>query len=109
MILHGYWRSSATYRVRLALALKGLTYEYRPVNIAPGQDAQHAPAFRALNPEGRVPALEADGHLLTQSWAILEWLEERHPAVHLHGPEPGSQRVGVEGVEPDGDALPRDG
>jgi maleylacetoacetate isomerase len=83
MILHGYWRSSATYRVRIALALKGLACEYRPVNIATDRSAQFAADYRSLNPEARVPTLEAEGAILTQSWAILEWLEERYPAPPL--------------------------
>jgi maleylacetoacetate isomerase/maleylpyruvate isomerase len=79
MILHGFWRSSATYRVRIALGLKGLAADYRPVNITAGGQQQFSTDYLRLNPEGRVPALEVDGQVLTQSWAILEWLEETHP------------------------------
>lgn len=79
MILHGFWRSSATYRVRIALGLKGLTADYRPVNITAGGQQQFSPDYLRLNPEGRVPALEVAGQVLTQSWAILEWLEETYP------------------------------
>lgn len=79
MILHGFWRSSATYRVRIALALKGLAADYRPVNITAGGQQQFSADYLRLNPEGRVPALEVDGQVLTQSWAILEWLEEAYP------------------------------
>jgi maleylpyruvate isomerase len=77
MILHGYWRSGAAYRARIALALKGLTYEQQGVDLRTG--AQRSGAFVALNPQGMVPALEVDGAVLTQSPAILEWLEETHP------------------------------
>jgi maleylpyruvate isomerase len=77
MLLHGYWRSTASYRVRIALNLKGLSFEQATHDLRTG--AQRSHAFRALNPQGLVPALEADGFLLTQSPAILEWLEERFP------------------------------
>ena len=83
MILHGFWRSSATYRVRIALGLKGLAADYRPVNITAGGQQQFSADYLRLNPEGRVPALEVDGQVLTQSWAILEWLEETHPQLAL--------------------------
>ena len=77
MILHGYWRSGAAYRTRIALELKGLAYEQRGIDLRTG--AQRSEAYVALNPQGMVPALEADGAVLTQSPAILEWLEETHP------------------------------
>ena len=81
MILHGYWRSGAAYRTRIALNLKGLSYEQRGVDLRTG--AQHSEAFRALNPQGLVPALEVEGAVLIQSPAALEWLEEAHPAPPL--------------------------
>lgn len=81
MILHGYWRSGAAYRVRIALALKGLAYEQAGHDLRTG--AQKDPAYVALNPQGMVPALEVDGVILTQSPAILEWLEETHPTPPL--------------------------
>lgn len=81
MILHGYWRSGAAYRVRIALALKGLTYDQAGHDLRTG--AQKAPDYVALNPQGMVPALEVDGAVLTQSPAILEWLEETHPTPAL--------------------------
>ncbi|MEY4556438.1 MAG: hypothetical protein RL093_1557 [Pseudomonadota bacterium] len=81
MILHGYWRSGAAYRTRIALALKGLAYDQQGVDLRTG--AQRSEAFVALNPQGMVPALEVDGAVLTQSPAILEWLEETHPAPAL--------------------------
>jgi maleylpyruvate isomerase len=82
IVLHNYWRSSASTRVRIGLGLKGLPYEYVAVNILAG--AQHAEAYRATNPMGQVPTLEItedDGarFALTQSVAILEYLDERWP------------------------------
>ncbi|HEV7227809.1 maleylacetoacetate isomerase [Brevundimonas sp.] len=77
MILHGYWRSGAAYRVRIALNLKGVAYEQKGVDLRTG--AQRDPAFLSRNPQGMVPALETDGLVLTQSPAILEWLEETRP------------------------------
>jgi maleylacetoacetate isomerase len=75
--LHSAWRATAPYRVRIALALKGLAYDYAGVDLLAGD--QHAPAYRAVNLQGLTPALEVDGRVLTQSLAILEWLEETHP------------------------------
>jgi maleylpyruvate isomerase len=75
--LHGYWRSSAAYRVRIALNLKNLPYEQVTHDLRQG--AHHTPAYRALNPQGLVPALEHDGEIITQSTAILEWLDECFP------------------------------
>ena len=86
MILHGYWRSGAAYRTRIALALKGLSYEQQGIDLRTG--AQRSAAFVALNPQGMVPALEVDGAVLTQSPAILEWLEETHPAPALLPADP---------------------
>jgi maleylpyruvate isomerase len=77
--LYDYWRSSAAYRVRIGLNLKGADYEAVPVNIAPGKDEQFAPAYRAKNPQMRVPALETDAGLITQSLAILVWLDQVYP------------------------------
>ena len=81
MILHGYWRSGAAYRTRIALALKGMDYEPQGVDLRTG--AHKSEVFVALNPQGMVPALEFDGAVLTQSPAILEWLEETCPAPAL--------------------------
>lgn len=77
MRLHNYFRSSAAYRVRIALALKGLDYEYVAVHIGKGR--QFEPAFAAISPQNLVPVLEEDGHTLYQSLAILEYLDEVHP------------------------------
>ncbi|GGC06128.1 maleylacetoacetate isomerase [Novosphingobium endophyticum] len=76
MRLHAYYRSSTSYRVRIALNLKGLDYEIVPVNLL--ESEQRGEAYRKLNPFAGVPALEADGRVYTQSMAILEWLDERH-------------------------------
>jgi len=77
MILHDYWRSSAAYRVRIALNLKGLAYTAMAHDLRTGE--QSAPAYRALAPQGLVPALETGAGVMTQSLAILEWLDETHP------------------------------
>jgi maleylpyruvate isomerase len=78
MRLHGYFRSSASYRVRIALNLKGLSAEHLPHHLRKGE--QRDPAYLALNPQGLVPTLQDDrGAVLTQSLAIIEWLEETHP------------------------------
>ncbi|MBZ6381608.1 maleylacetoacetate isomerase [Sphingomonas sanguinis] len=76
LTLHGYWRSSAAYRVRLALGLKGLSYDSIAHDLRTG--AQRTEAFRALQPQGLVPALETSDGVLIQSPAILEWIEERY-------------------------------
>ena len=72
-----YYRSSASYRVRIALNLKGIDCDYVYVNLLAGEHREQT--YRDLNPQGFVPALELDGQLLTQSMAILELLEERYP------------------------------
>ena len=86
MILYGYWRSGTSYRTRIALHLKGLAFEQRPVDLRIG--AQRSEAFLALNPQGLVPALEVEGRILTQSPAILEWLEDRYPTPPLLPTDP---------------------
>lgn len=78
MRLHGYFRSSTSYRVRIALNLKELAYETVPVNLLNAE--QRSEPFRALNAFAGVPALEVDGRVYAQSLAILEWLDERYPA-----------------------------
>lgn len=74
MILHGYWRSGASYRVRIALNLKGISYDNAAHDLRKGE--QKTPDYVALNPQGMVPALQDGDLVLTQSPAILEWLEE---------------------------------
>jgi len=77
MRLHGYFRSSASYRVRIALNLKGLSAEHLPHHLRKGE--QRDPAYLAINPQGLVPTLQDQGIIITQSLAIIEWLEETHP------------------------------
>jgi maleylpyruvate isomerase len=91
-ILHGYWRSGTSYRTRIALNLKGLSYETAPVDLIEG--AQKSEAYLALNPQGLVPALEIEGAVMTQSPAILEWLEDTHPEPPLL-PRDASERATV--------------
>ena len=79
--LHGYWRSSASYRVRIALNLKGISYDQVTHDLR--RNEQAAPAYRNIAPQGLVPALETQDGVLTQSPAILEWIEERWPAPPL--------------------------
>lgn len=79
--LYDYWRSGAAHRVRIGLNLKGLAYEQIVVDLRQGE--QHDPAYLTVNPQGRVPTLSVDGAKLSQSLAILEWLEERFPAEPL--------------------------
>jgi maleylpyruvate isomerase len=87
MKLHGYFRSSASYRVRIALNLKGLRAEHLPHHLRKGE--QRDPAYLALNPQGLVPTLQDDrGAVLIQSLAIIEWLEETHPEPPLLPKDP---------------------
>jgi len=82
MRLHGYFRSAASWRVRIALNLKGVEVTHVPHHLRRG--AQRASEYLALNPQGLVPALElSDGRILTQSLAIIEWLEEAYPKPKL--------------------------
>ena len=81
MKLYNYFRSSAAYRVRIALNLKGLVYDYIPVHLTKGE--QRAATYTALNPQALVPALVDGNTALTQSLAIIEYLDERHPAPPL--------------------------
>jgi maleylpyruvate isomerase len=87
MKLHGYFRSSAAYRVRIALNLKGLDAEHLAHHLRKGE--QCAPDYLAINPQGLVPTLENDqGAILTQSLAIIEWLDETHPEPPLLPKDP---------------------
>lgn len=81
IVLYDYWRSSASYRVRIALNLKGVEYETRPVSLPAGE--QRDAANRARNPQGLVPTLEADGTALVQSLAIIDWLDSAFPEPRL--------------------------
>ncbi len=78
--LYSYFRSSAAYRVRIALNLKGLSYEMVPVHLTKDGGHQRQPAFRSVNPQMRVPALQlSSGEVLTQSLAIIEYLDDIQP------------------------------
>ncbi|MEA2699838.1 MAG: maleylpyruvate isomerase [Myxococcales bacterium] len=90
MKLYGYWRSSSAWRVRIAMALKGIAHEYQAVNLAAQRSEQRQPTFLAVNPQMQVPALELDvrpgentPRRIAQSMAILEYLEEQYPAPAL--------------------------
>jgi maleylacetoacetate isomerase len=83
MKLYTYFRSSAAYRVRIALNLKGLAYEAIPVHLLRHGGEQLAPEYRAVNPSALIPALEDDGAIVHQSLAIMEYLDELHPAMPL--------------------------
>lgn len=87
MKLYGYWRSSSSYRVRIALNLKGLPFKSETVNLV--MQEQESAAYAALNPARGVPTLELDdGTLLTQSMAILDWLDEAYPLPPLLPADP---------------------
>ena len=85
-VLYDYFRSSAAYRVRIALNLKGVDYDSRPVDLR--ADAQKSADYRALNPQGLVPMLEIDGHRLTQSLAIIVYLDQAFPEPRLMPRDP---------------------
>ncbi|MGK5056525.1 maleylacetoacetate isomerase [Janthinobacterium sp. LB2P49] len=87
MKLYTYFRSSAAYRVRIALNLKGIAYDSIPVHLLQDGGQQLLPAYRAVNPSALVPALDDDGAILTQSLAMLEYLEETRPRVPLLPPD----------------------
>ncbi len=89
--LYGYWRSSAAYRVRIALNVKGLEAEHRVVNLEGPQGANRQPPYLALNPAGKLPTLEIDGQVLVQSLAILDYLEETRPEPPLLPREPADR------------------
>ena len=86
MKLHGYFRSSASYRVRIALNLKGLGAEHLPHHLRKGE--QREPSYLAINPQGLVPTLQDGDAVITQSLAIIEWLDETHPAPPLLPKDP---------------------
>lgn len=83
MKLYSYFRSSASFRVRIALELKGLPFEYVPVHLVRNGGEQFRPEYRRLNPAGLVPTLDDDGVVLQQSLAIIEYLDERYPTPPL--------------------------
>ena len=77
--LYDYWRSSASYRMRIALNLKQIAYESEEISLHPDHLAQNSDAYRAINPQMRVPSVEIDGRVFGQSMALIEWLEETKP------------------------------
>lgn len=83
MILYSYFRSSAAYRVRIGLNLKGLDYQIKPVHLLKNGGQQHQPDYVQVNPVQLLPALDDDGLIITQSLAILEYLDERYPELPL--------------------------
>jgi maleylacetoacetate isomerase len=88
--MYGFWRSAASFRVRVALNLKGLAFEEIMIDLDVGE--QHAPAYAAINPQAAVPTVFFDdGLALTQSLAILEYLQETHPAVPLLPADPAGR------------------
>ena len=89
MRFHGYFRSSSSYRCRIAFGLKGLTPDFVPVHLVKDGGQHRTDAFRALNPQGLLPVLEVGDLVLTQSPAILEWLDETHPEPRLLPADPG--------------------
>ena len=94
LALYGYWRSTAAYRVRVALELKGLTWENRPVHLVRDGGEQHTAAYHALNPQELVPALLDGERVFTQSLAIAEYLDEMYPEPPLLPVDPrGRARV----------------
>lgn len=96
MKLYSYFRSTAAYRVRIALNLKGLAYDYVPVNLLRAE--QKSEGYLSRNPQGLVPALETErGDIIAQSMAILEWLEETHPEPALLPDDP-VQRARVRSI-----------
>jgi len=88
MKLYGYFRSSASYRVRIALNMKGLEYEQASIHLTKGK--QYEPEFSAISPQSLVPVLEHEGRLLTQSLAIVQFLDERYPEPPLLPADPVS-------------------
>lgn len=89
VILHDYWRSSAAYRVRIALNLKGVAYRAVQVDLVAGD--QRGAEYRALNPLGLIPLLEIDGHRLSQSLAIIDYLDVRFPDPPLLPADPAAR------------------
>jgi len=97
LVLYGYWRSSSSYRVRIALNLKGLDYEQRPVHLIRDGGAQNLPAYHEINPLGLVPALLHGDRILVQSMAICEYLDEVFPGPALL-PAVASEKARVRGL-----------
>ncbi|KAJ0399605.1 hypothetical protein P43SY_008924 [Pythium insidiosum] len=90
-VLYSYWRSSCSWRVRIALAHKGIEYTYKPVHLVKNGGEQYQDEFSALNPNQRVPTLVIDGLAISQSSAILEYLEETRPEKPLLPKDPANR------------------
>lgn len=97
MKLYTFFRSSASYRVRIALNLKGVNYEQVPIHLRRGGGEQFSASYRGINPQALLPALDDGGPVLTQSLAIIEYLEERHPKPALLPADP-AERALVRGM-----------
>ncbi len=97
LVLYDYWRSSAAYRVRITLNLKGLAYTSEPVHLVRGGGEQHGEEYRAINPQGRVPALRHGQQVLTQSLAICGYLDALSPEPPIL-PQPAADRAWVRSV-----------
>ena len=93
MKLYTFFRSSASYRVRIALNLKGIAYEQAPIHLRRGGGEQFGAAYRALNPQALVPTLEDGGRILSQSLAIIEYLEEKQPQPPLLPKDPADKAL----------------
>lgn len=89
IVLHDYWRSSAAYRVRIALNLKGIAYRSVTVDLSKGEQGNES--YRRLNPQGLVPALEIDGHVLSQSLAIIDYLDATRGGARLIPADPAAR------------------
>ena len=93
MKLYSFFRSSASYRVRIALHLKGVSYEQAPIHLRRGGGEQFTAAYKAVNPQALVPALEDNGKILTQSLAIIEYLEDKYPRPPLLPADPADKAL----------------
>jgi len=94
--LYNYFRSSASYRARIALGLKGIDYEYVPVHLIQDGGQQHTPAYRAVNPAGNVPTLEHDGFRVAETMAILQYLDDVRPTPRLFPADARARAVVVQ-------------
>lgn len=101
--LYGYWRSSATYRLRIVLNLKDIEYEYIPVHLVKNGGEQHQQNYQSLNPTELVPTLIDDDYdlVLNQSMAIIEYLDERYPAINRLLPVDSADKVRVRALSQD--------
>jgi maleylpyruvate isomerase len=93
MKLYSFFRSSASYRVRIALNFKGVSYEQTPIHLRRSGGEQFTAAYKAVNPQALVPALEDNGKILTQSLAIIEYLEDKYPRPPLLPADPADKAL----------------